>query len=152
MGAIATFDYEKWLARYPEFNGSVTKAQAEAYFVEATIYHANDGSGLVAVAEQQRVLLDMLVAHIAKLYATVNGQTPSGVPGRISNASEGSVSVGYDLANMPAAAAWFAQTSYGLSYWQATAAYRTARYLPGSRPVFGAPYGGGYPRRWGGAW
>lgn len=147
MGAIATFDYPKWLAAFPEFNGSVTEELANIYWQTAVIAHANDGTGLVQDQDQQLSLLNLVVAHIAKLFAPVNGVYPSGIPGRISNASEGSVSVGYDLGNLPQAATWWAQTSYGFLYWQLTAPYRTARYLPGPRRQFGPLYAGGYPRR-----
>ncbi len=146
MGAIATFDYAKWIASFPEFNGSVTEPMAELYFATATIQHANDGTGPVKDEAQQLTLLNLIVAHLAKLFSPVNGVVPSGVPGRISNASEGSVSVGYDLGNLPMAATWWAQTSYGFLYWQLTALYRTARYIPGPRRYFGPLFGGGFPR------
>lgn len=147
MSEIVTFNYEQWICRYPEFNGIVTEPMAQAYFIEATIYHRNDGTGPVRDKDQQLLLLDMLTAHIAKLYNGSNG-APVGIPGRISNASEGSVSVGFEIGDLPQAATWFAQTTYGLSYWTATMIYRTARYIPGPRPYFGRPlYAGGWPRR-----
>lgn len=144
MGASVTFDYQVWIHRYPEFK-SVAECDAQGYFDEATLYHRNDGGGPVADAGQQRVLLNMLTAHIAKLYATVGGVAPSGLVGRITDASEGSVSAAVDkFANMPNSAQWYIQTPYGFAYWQATRQYRTAHYRPGIRYIPpGAPYGRG---------
>jgi hypothetical protein len=143
MGVTVSFDYQKWIARYPEFC-SIQEPTAQAYFDEATLYLRNDGTGPVSDETQQLVLLNMLTAHIAKLNATINGQAPSGLVGRISSASEGSVSVGIDAGSLPGSAAWYAQTRYGFAFWQATRAYRTAHYRPSVRFMPpGAPFGGG---------
>ena len=130
MGYAVTFDYAKWVARYPEFAG-VLEPAAQDYFDEATIYLRNDGGGPVPTAALQLLLLNMLTAHIAKIYATVNGIAPSGLVGAITNAAEGSVNVAVKVADVvPGTMAWFAQTPYGLSFWQATASFRTAVYRP----------------------
>lgn len=127
MGVVVTFDYPKWVVRYPEF-ASVQEPLAQAYFAEATIYLRNDGSGPTNSPTVQLSLLNMLTAHITALYAIVDGKAASDLVGRISNATEGSVSVQADMEAMPGTAAWFLQTKYGASFWQATAAYRTFRY------------------------
>ena len=143
MGVSVTFDYNVWQKRYPEFS-TVDPVLAQAYFDEAALYLRNDGTGPVADEGTQRTLLNMLTAHIAKLNATVNGQAPSDLVGRITDATEGSVSVGADKTPLPGTAAWFAQTKYGFAFWQATRAYRTARYRPFNRFIPpGAPFGGG---------
>lgn len=144
MGAVATFDYTGWLARYPEFS-NVNSATASAYFTEATLYHRNDGGGLVVDSAQQLLLLNMLTAHIAYLNSgTATNPAPGGgLVGRIANATEGSVSVALEMQALPGTAAWFAQTKYGMSYWQAMAPYRMARYIPGPtrsfEPLYGRP-------------
>lgn len=131
MGAIATFNYQVWRARYPEF-GNVSQDLATAYFSEATLYLRNDGTGPVQDAGQQLVLLNMLTSHIAALNQLGDdGQAASSLVGRISSATEGSVSVSADLSDVPGSAAWFAQTKYGFSFWQAVAPYRSMRYVPG---------------------
>ncbi len=139
MAALAIFDYPTFIARYPEFS-SVTSTLAQAYFNEATLYLANDGSGPVTDPVQQLTLLNMLTAHIAALNSGVNGQTPSGIVGRISSASEGSVSVSSDMGGVPGTAAWFVQTKYGFNYWQATASFRTFRYVAGNPTPTQLPY------------
>lgn len=129
MGLV-NFDYSAWVKRYPEF-ATVTEPLAADYFTEATLYMANDGTGPVTDLAQLSLLLNMLTAHIARIYAIIAGQAPSGLVGRIESASEGSVDVTVKLADaIPGSMAWFVQTPYGLSFWQATARYRTARYRP----------------------
>jgi hypothetical protein len=137
MGAIVAFSYPTWIARYPEF-ASVPENLADLYFAEATLYHANDGSGPVQDAGQQLLFLNMLTAQVAQLNATVGGVASSPIVGRINSATEGTVSVGAEMPNMPTASAWYQQTKYGLAYWAATARYRTARYIRGPQRFFGS--------------
>lgn len=136
MGVVVQFNYAAWSARYPEFS-SVSQPTADGYFAEASVYHRNDGGGPVNDANVQLTLLNMLTAHIAARYATISGQPATSLVGRINNASEGSVSVQAEYATtVPGTMAWFLQTKYGADYWNATTAYRTARYSPGPRRNF----------------
>lgn len=144
------FNYAVWAARYPELASSVDENLATAYFGEATLYLNNSCCSVVCGPEPRATLLNMITAHIAKLNATINGVPPSGLVGRISDASEGTVSVAVDYGTQSASAAWWLQTQYGASYWQATARYRRGRYVPGPPPSFnGFPvpgrFGGGGP-------
>lgn len=145
MGVVVTFNFSAWQATYPEFS-NVTEPQAQNFFNLATIYCRNDGGGPVNNLAVATTLLNLLVSHFAFLAGLSNAQNQGGNPsplvGRVTNASEGSVSVAVELPNMPAAAAFFSQTSYGLQYWAATAPYRTMRYMPGPQRNFGSPYGG----------
>jgi hypothetical protein len=148
MGAIATFDYPTWLAFYPEFS-TVGASVAGQYFAWATLFQANDGSGPVQDAGQQLLLLNMLTAHIAKLFALdANGKAPSGLVGRINSASMGSVSVTAEMQLGSSAQAQFmAQTRYGLSWWAAMSPYRKFTYIPGPQRIFDiGPYG--YGNQW----
>jgi hypothetical protein len=145
MGAIATFDYQAWVLRYPEF-ANVSETLADAYFAEATLYLRNDGTGPVQNASQQLTLLNMLTAHIAALNAkNPDGSSASGLVGPITSATEGSVSVGSGLIVEPGTAGYFQQTPYGYAFWTATAPYRTMHYLPGRAcHGLGRGYGGGW--------
>lgn len=138
MGVVVSFDYNAWLARYPEFS-AVTQPTAQAYFNEATIYQRNDGGGPVSNATIQLTLLNMLTAHIAARYSQSQGEAQPGQPkdanspvGRVSDITVGSVSVRTENDYPPGSAQWFQQTKYGSDWWQATAIYRTMRYVPGS--------------------
>ena len=146
-----TFDPIGFVARYPEF-AALTQAQLTAYFAEAALYCANDTCNPAFVAGVLGPLLNMLTAHIAWLYAPRTSDLPSPVGavasplvGRITTASEGSVSVSTTSDYPPGTPQWFQQTNYGSSYWAATAQFRTMRYVVGPR-AFGYPglrgYGG----------
>lgn len=127
---IVTFNPAAFIARYPEF-ASVDPSLLQVYFDEATIYLANTEDSRVQDVAQRGVLLNMLVAHIAILNAGANGQPASPLVGRVNTATEGSVTVGTDMGVVPFTAAWFMQSKYGASFWQATARYRTMQYVPG---------------------
>lgn len=129
-GAVATFVPADFKAKYPAFD-TLSDAQLEEAFSLATIYLRNDGTGPVRTVLLQTSLLYMLTAHLAQVMYGIDGESPSGVVGRVNSASEGSVSIG---AEWPTTAnnAWFLQTPFGANFWQATAGYRMGgRYLPG---------------------
>lgn len=141
--AIVVFDVAAFRERYPEFD-AVSETLLNAYFTEATIYLDNTDRSLVADVAVRAVFLNMLVAHIAALNSGVNGEKASGLVGRVASASEGSVSVSTDAGPSSASSWWYLQTPYGAAYWQATAPYRTVRYVPGCSPSM---YPGHYNRR-----
>lgn len=140
---FVTFDYAKWIARYPEFadpGGSqpVSQATAQEYFNEATLYLNNDGQGPVRNATYQLMYLNMLTAHIAALNAPpATGGAASTLVGRISSATEGSVSVSTENSYASGTVQWYQQTKYGSAFWAAMLPYRQWRYNPG--PVMGVP-------------
>jgi hypothetical protein len=123
---VAVFNHAAWIARYPEF-GAVSEELAALFFAEAGLYLDNTDNSPVEDANVRLMLLGMLTAHIAAL-SGASGRD-SGMVGRVSSASEGSVSVSVDTGLMPGTAVWFQQTSYGLSFWQATKGYRSAVYV-----------------------
>ena len=143
MGIAVVFSYPNWISRYPEFSSIPQTTVEQQYFPEAEAYHRNDGGGPVPTAALQSVYLNMMVAHIAARYGTINGQQPSALVGRIANATEGSVTVGADFPLESPSQAWYATTKYGSDYWTATKAYRTFRY----RVRRGCAYGGLYGAR-----
>lgn len=126
---VVVFNYSAWVSRYPEFT-SVTEPIANDYFTEATLYLANSPCSRVTNLAQRAMLLNMITAHIARLYQlTASGQELAmPLVGRISSATEGSVSVQTELPDLGKNAAFWAQTPYGFSFWQATAQFRTAVY------------------------
>ena len=147
MGVVVAFSYSAWIALYPEFSSIPQATVEQQYFPLAEVYHRNDGGGPVASATLQSAYLNMMTAHIAARYGTINGQAPSTIVGRISNATEGSVTVAADFPLESPSQAWFTQTKYGADYWQATKAYRTFRY----RVACNGAYGGLLGPRWAGA-
>jgi len=152
------FVYSDWYTRYPELaappngTGTTTQAQAQDDFNLAGLYLNNGPCSAVQNIATRTTLLYMLTAHIACLAARQAAE-PNGnaIVGRISDATQGSVSVSADVGTTSQNQAWFLQTQYGFAYWQATAAYRAGgRYKPGRVPYLGVSrvgyFGGGYRR------
>lgn len=143
-GAIGVLVVADFQAAYPAFS-TLTPEQVQSLFDVATIFLRNDGTGPCRVVATQTRLLYMLTAHLAQLTYGANGGGNAGMVGRISSASEGSVLVGTEF-DGPPNAAWFSQTQYGATFWQATVAYRmVAGYVPGPTR-FGTGIGVSSPR------
>lgn len=134
MGTVV-FSYDAWVVRYPELAGSVSPQLAAAYFAEAELYCDNTPGSIVSNETRRSLFLNMLVSHIAQLNAPINGQSSQTLVGRITSASEGSVSVSVESTSLPGSAQWYQQTKYGAAYWAATAPYRTAKYVPGPQRI-----------------
>jgi len=134
---VVTFVTADFIIRYPEF--TTIQAALPSYFGEATLYLDNSVNSRVVNVETRLPLLWMLTAHIAALNGGVNGQAATPLVGRISTASEGSVSVAAEMPGADASSAWFMQTKYGAAYWQATTRFRRMRYVLACNPQAGAP-------------
>lgn len=148
---VAVFNWAIWSARYPELvnaaTNPVTEAQAAGDWEEAGLFLSNCANSLVQPIGKRAVILGMITAHLAALsMRSANANDPAGaIVGRMSQASEGSVSTSMDL-ETPGSAAWWAQSRYGLLAWQALAPYRTALYIASPQIPLGAqsfPFGFG---------
>lgn len=135
MGVQVTFNYATWAQAFPQFSSLSEDQVVNGALPLAELYCRNDGGGPVSSSAVQTNLLNLMVAHICQLLYGVNGQGPSGIVGRITDATEGSVSVSADFPSTPSNA-WFLQTPFGAAFWQATAVYRTMRFMPGPQRVF----------------
>lgn len=124
---VVTFDLTAFRARYPEFS-AVADGTIAAYFSEATIYLDNTDCSPVRDCVRRAILFNMLTAHIAAL---ASGAAAGNPVGNLTSATEGTVSASFDSGAYPGSAAWFKQTQYGLSYYQATAGNRLMKYVPG---------------------
>lgn len=137
------FSDETWVGTYPEFS-PLTPQQGQAYFNRSCLQFANsrDNPAFSPCGnELMENLFYLLTSHIAWLYCPkdANGNpsatgTLNRLVGRVSGATEGSVNVqlAYENSGSPNEA-YYAQTPYGLEFWNATANFRTARYL--ARPT-----------------
>jgi hypothetical protein len=149
VGGVVVFSYADWIAMYPELANSVTQPTAQMYFFQAQLYCDNTPTSIIrdtSPGGEREMLLNMMTAHIAALNAPINGQPSSPLVGRITNATQGSVSVATQMDMPPGSAQWYNQTKYGAAFWAATAKYRTMRYVPGPQPFrrgagFGNPWG-----------
>lgn len=142
---IVTFVYADWAEQYPYLaappagTGTITEAIADVQFQIAGLYLNNTPASIVSGIPTRTLLLYLLTAHLAILYARQAAQADgNAIVGRISDASQGSVSVSADVGTTNNNQAWFYQTQPGMMFWQATAAYRAGgRYKPGRVPYLG---------------
>jgi hypothetical protein len=135
------FDYDEFTTVYPEFGATTLvpapSAACQMAFYLATLNLSNCCGSPVPDANVRQALLYLLTAHVVLLFTpcSANQSQPSGAVGRISSASEGSVSGSMDFPTT-AQSAWFLQTKYGAMFWNTTAPLRTMHYIP-------APQGNG---------
>lgn len=130
--AIVVLDIAKFRAMFPELS-NVTDIALQFLFDQSTDYLNNTEYSLVIDATKRERLLYLLMAHLAYVrYGDANGNGGSGLVGRLSSASEGSVSVSSDAGQIEFRYMWYTQSPYGMDFWQATKVYRMANYYPGS--------------------
>jgi hypothetical protein len=125
--AVVIFDPAAFKLAYPAF-AAVPDEQLQNYFNIATLYLSNKDCSIVQDIDRRTTLLWMLTAHVAYLNGAIS---PGGVAppvGRVSSATEGSVSITLDFYSVPGSAAWFNQTPWGAAFWQATLSLRSFRY------------------------
>lgn len=128
--AVATFSSNAFIARYPEFT-PVSTAVLSGCFDDAGLYLDNSDASPVQDISKRTRLLWMLTAHIAVLGGCFSADGRVQPVGRMSQASEGSVSASFEYTTaLPGTGAWFQQTQYGASFWQATVSLRGMRYIP----------------------
>lgn len=148
--AAVVFDPDLFRELYPMFS-DVSDSLLEALFVQACMYLDNTDASLVTDLKEREQLLMLLVAHLCALrgYGDSGGASGGGgLVGRITSASEGSVSVSVDSSGSNDSSWWYLQTPWGADYWQLTSPYRSMIYHPGSSP---SSYPGHYyraGRRW----
>ena len=131
MSGVVVFDPVEFRALYPTIQA--TDDQLEMYFEMAETFLDNTKCSVVKDLGARKRLLYLLVAHIA----TLTGQAEKGnnVVGRVSSATEGTVSIGLDYGTMGNNERWYLQTPWGAMYWQLTKKYRSAVYRLGLRPM-----------------
>jgi len=132
--APAVFNYANFSAMYPQLVASVNEMQAQMYWNQATLYVDNSCTSIIDNCNGQRtMILLMATAHICLLNASINGQPVRELVGRVSNASEGSVSVASEMSYPAGSSQWWMQSQPGASAYQAMARYRTMHYVPSCR-------------------
>lgn len=131
MDGVVVFDVAEFRELYPKI--VATDAQLEDYFAMAETFLDNTPCSLVKDLADRKRYLYLLVAHIARLMEMAESGNP--VVGRISSATEGSVSVSLDYGTMGNNERWYLQTPWGAMYWQLTKKYRSAVYRLGIAPI-----------------
>jgi hypothetical protein len=159
------FDPAAFRAAYGTFAGC-SDAQLQEYFtIAGTVCWNSVRNPAYCTTGLLATLMNLATAHVAWLFAPRDamgnpssaGAAASPIVGRINSASEGSVSVGaeWNGSGSPSEA-WWLQSPWGATWWQATAQFRQAVYLakptvvPGTLPPAWGYYGR-FGRR-GGGW
>lgn len=160
--AVVSYDDADFKGLFPEFS-NCTQQQGQSWFLRAGALCANaasnplvrQGGGTYWMLQQA---LYLLTAHIGYLDAprdqngnpTGQGGSVSQIVGRITSASQGSVSVSADMKSGGTfSEAYYMQTKYGADYWELTKAIRTFQYfatptvVPGPRGFRGSGGFGG---------
>lgn len=127
---VAALDYTAWSARYPALAAFVSNDLAQSYWDEAGLFLDNTEASPVQDVGRRAVLLGLITAHLAQLNRPAEAGG-SDVVGRVSAASEGSVSLSADMGPVTASQAWWVQTKWGAESWAATVFLRRAIYVPG---------------------
>jgi hypothetical protein len=125
--SVVVFNAAAFKARYPEF-AAVADLALSACFDEAGLYLSNKDNSPVSNVTRRALLLNMITAHVAYIGGLLSADGMPRPVGRISQASEGSVSASFENLT-PGSAAWFQQTQYGAAFWQATTSLRGFRYI-----------------------
>lgn len=113
--ASVEFDVNEFKQLYPNFK-NLDDTLLENYFNAACLLLDNTDKSPVKDLAERKMLLYMLVCHIATLK-----QRGDSIVGTITSAAEGKVNVSVTpLTNMN----WYTQTVCGSLFWQATAKYR----------------------------
>lgn len=124
--AVVIFDPTAFKIAYPQF-AAVSDGMLTNYFNLATLYLSNTDCSIVQDIPKRTTLLWLLTAHIAYLSGALNPDGQPRLVGRISSATEGSVSVSTEMPTTPSSA-WFMQTQWGAMFWQSTLSLRSFRY------------------------
>lgn len=135
---VVIFDAAAFVLRFPFFAAynTATPAGLQMFFNEATLLLNNTSASLVKDETERAMLLNLITAHIALINGVAapgGAGSTAGQVGRVSSATEGSVSVSLDMGAAYASAAWWMQSSYGAQYWAMTAQYRQARFVHARR-------------------
>lgn len=131
MSNVFVFNPSDFKAAYPQF-AKYTDEQLNWFFKVAEHYVDNSEASCFSL-EEREIMFFFLVAHLAELQNRIDNGN-SGIVGRISSATEGSVSTSIDY-NMGSGALeqWLKQTPYGASFYAFAAKYMTALWVAADR-------------------
>ena len=119
---VVEFVVAEFREEYPFFS-NLTDTQLSSLFRKACLRLRNDAKSCVKDIEVRKEFLYLIVAHLATLFQ--KALAGNGLVGRISSASEGSVSVSSEYSvSQVGGEKWWSQTQWGADYWTLSASYR----------------------------
>ena len=133
--AIVSFDPVAFVAQYPEFATTTNPRMVSMFNLAQYTFLDNSDNSPVMDINFRTQLFFMAVGHLLLLFGLAPTVRPDGTidntpPGRITNATEGTITTGFQLevTNMNGSAPWWNQTKYGAMYWMSTARFRSFKY------------------------
>ena len=130
---VVTFDPAAFIVQFPAF-AAVPAGTLTSYFTMAESFLDNTPCSIVQDLDLRTNLLYLITAHLAFLFgrASSGDGTSAAVVGQMVSAGEGSVNVSFAASANKNAAFW-AQSQYGMIYWQMILPYRSFHYMPAPR-------------------
>lgn len=134
MTNIFVFDPAAFKAVYPQF-AKFTDEQLD-WFFESVENDVLDNTITSCIPlKTRKKLFYLLIAHLAELQGRIDSGNSSLV-GRVSSASEGSVSISSDYpTGSGALEQWLKQTPYGAQFYAFTAKYRVVLWVAAEAPM-----------------
>lgn len=128
MSNIFVFDPVLFKEIYPQFK-DFSDELLEFFFEKAESTLLDNTECACVPIKERKFLFYLLVAHYAELQQRIN-EGNSSLVGRVSSASEGSVSISTEFnLGTSSVGQWLNQTPYGSEYWMAISKYKTALYV-----------------------
>ncbi|MFP3277751.1 MAG: DUF4054 domain-containing protein [Paraburkholderia sp.] len=126
---VVTFDPAAFRAAFPAFAGQ-SDDTLNGYFASACVFLNNSPASVVQDLTVRAQLLNYITAHIAFLMgrASAGDGSQAALVGQMTGATEGTVNATFAQVQAQNAAFW-AQSQYGLLFWQMALPYRTFRYF-----------------------
>jgi len=121
MSGSVVFVWDEFNSFYPELNATENKALLA--FNQACLMLNNTSRSIITCVEDRKTLLYLLTAHI--LFLQNRG---AGNVGSLSNAHEGSTSIGFSSMGK-LNQSYFGQTQYGLLFCQLVGKYLSGFYV-----------------------
>lgn len=118
--AVVVFDAETFRTYYPAFSDATRYPDAvlSAAFDQACAFLGNTDQSVLPYNPDQNVYTRQIVLYKATCHILTLEYIMADQPGRITSASEGSVSTGFDLLKGQSYTAdWWAQTPCGRALW-----------------------------------
>lgn len=141
--AVVIFDPDKFREIYPAYSDEVkfSDEYLQYYFDLAVGFVGNtDADSFAPYDPENKIFLRERLLYLVTCHLLTLDQRPEGQPGRVTSATQGSVSTSFDLLKANTFVGdWWAQTKCGAMYWTMTARFR----------VGGRFYGGGNFHPWG---
>lgn len=130
---VVVFDKEEFLADYPQFStlyteGKITDGQLDYFWeIATTIVDNTEDGATIPYDPDNNVFIRKVVLYLLMCHLLTMALWPVGQSGPLTNASEGSVSAGFQIPQV-LSRVWFNQTPCGR-----TLALLLARYTVGGK-------------------